>query len=139
MSVFNNLSNHVGYIRANCVRNHVNFYISRSGSVFVTLSLFLCVNGIPTGSLGSLNVHVIMSHMIAADKMATDSESETTESTANLYSSTSHYQPWSKKEYTLYTRRWFMVFVVCVINISNGMVRRRQEKSENTEQLPLEV
>lgn len=80
-----------------------------------------------------------MSHMIAADKMATDSESETTESTANLYSSTSHYQPWSKKEYTLYTRRWFMVFVVCVINISNGMVRRRQEKSENTEQLPLEV
>ncbi|KAL8587046.1 hypothetical protein ACOMHN_023436 [Nucella lapillus] len=33
-----------------------------------------------------------------------------------------HYQPWTQKEYTLYKRRWFIVFVVCVINIANAMI-----------------
>ena len=87
--------------------------------------------GFPLGPQGIFRGHVtmlFMSHMIVTDKMATDFNAETTDSTANLYSSSSHYQPWSHKEYTLYPRRWFMIFVVCCINMANAMVRREREK-----------
>ncbi|KAK7479160.1 hypothetical protein BaRGS_00029601, partial [Batillaria attramentaria] len=43
-------------------------------------------------------------------------------SSQNETPSNIHYQPWSQKEYIIYKRRWFMVLVVCFINISNAMI-----------------
>jgi hypothetical protein len=64
-------------------------------------------------------------HMTITNKMSTGARDHgLINSTTNLVGSTNdQYKPWSHKEYTLYGRRWFIVFVVCVINIANAMVR----------------
>ncbi|XP_076461301.1 LOW QUALITY PROTEIN: solute carrier family 49 member A3-like [Babylonia areolata] len=57
--------------------------------------------------------------------MATiEASSNRQDSTADVFygSTVNHYQPQTQKEYTLYTRRWFIVFVVCIINIANAMI-----------------
>ncbi|KAK7110965.1 solute carrier family 49 member A3-like [Littorina saxatilis] len=55
--------------------------------------------------------------------MATPSQhAETSDSTVTLYNSTNHYQPWSHREYKVYSRRWFVIFVVCIINMANAMI-----------------